>query len=816
MRSCSLSRHADELVALFAHPSPVRFLREADDIYLTAALTDMAGRASANLDPIEVQVFDPATGIGTLSGVERTSAVCQLPAYLELKRADWVGPGVAREIWWIRGCADFVGAPESRSALRALGNLIRVGRAGRRSVRVIVSGTDEVPLELNHVAASLDLSRPRQDALVVFLEQLIQDGSRLSGQSALIARALRGLDVSAVARIVTEAEAQDLSNPLQVIRDLRDRHIRKSGVVEVLAPARRFDEVGGLEHLKQWIQDRAFVFANLEHAKLAKVDPPRGVLLAGLPGCGKSLVAEVTAERVGIPLLRLDVGRLMGKYLGESERNLREALALAEAAAPCVMWIDEIEKGLSASGSEDGSGTGGRVLGHLLTWMQEGQREVFIVATANDVERLPPELLRRGRFDEMFLLGLPTSLERADILKKSVTRRGQDIEQDLLKWLASDEKTVDYSGADLDALVGAAIEDAWGHEGALLAREHFDAVFETGFVSHAKQWGDRSKAMQLKLTKHGFRPASVTAVAPLRAVRRRVLGEHLPPPSLQRFIAAPAVVVRWEVEGETFTLHFQSEASERVARLGLGPLNFVFEADSITTYAVLRGVDCVRLEPRVDSGNGRAPLAWAPRRDADMVCTCQNDGTVEIVYNTVAGVSVRARITPVERNEGSAKSALDATGRGPGSVPLDGTSRKEARLPQRKSPASSTAVPTRPAAPSNPFGLPEWVRGRIEADGQFSVKWSRWTLSFVVEGDDLQANHLVDGVHVCSYSVAVRLNASGRPLFECSKPSPATHERFTLPADFSVLVSSTPATDALVKYRAGGRAQEMPATVTSA
>ena len=798
----------------------MRFLREADEIYLTAALTNMVESAREGPDPIEVQVFDPATGISTLAGVERTSAVRQLAAYLELKQADWISPKMIRELWWIRGCAEIALTQESRSGLRALGNLIRRGRAKRGPVRIIVSGADEVPTELNHVAATLNLSRPRQEELVAFLAQAVPPRSRLSGQSALIARALRGLDVSAVARIIAEAESQDLSNPLQVIRDLRDRHIRRSGVVEVLAPTRRFDEVGGLEHLKRWIQERAFVFANLEHAKLAKVDPPRGVLLAGLPGCGKSLVAEVTAERFGIPLLRLDVGRLMGKYLGDSERNLRDALALAEAAAPCVMWIDEIEKGLSGSGSEDGSGTGGRVLGHLLTWMQEGQREVFIVATANDIERLPPELLRRGRFDEMFLLGLPTDVERADILKKSVVRRGQDVEQDLLAWLADDKQTAGYSGADLDALVAAAIEDAWGQQGALLAREHFDAVFATGFVSHAKQWGDRSTAMQSKLAKHGFRPASVTDKAPLRPERKRVLGEHLPPPALRRFIAAPAVAVRWDIEGDTFTLHFQSEASERVARLGVGRLNAVFEADALTTYAVLRGKDCVRLEPRPENDRGRSRSPRAPRRDAAMVCVCRDDGGVDLEYFTSTSALVRARIESLAHREEPVRPASSAAGRPKNRAPrVESSTGRTAPSGGRQS-----AAPVVPSVlgdmgatrglGTNRSRMPTWVGSPLEAGGALSLNWGRWTLYFILVGAVLRVQHLVDGDLLSTYSVGVALGDDGRSVFACSQPSPATHEDFLIPAFFEVFVPATPADAVLVKYVLSGRQQVVQAQVT--
>lgn len=641
MRPCSLEAHAAELAGIFQHPSPVRFLREADDVYLSAALTGMVEHAMQAQEAVDVQVFDPATGISTLAGVEVVRGVRQLSAYLELKRAESNRPPFTQRLWWIRGCAALVLEQDSRSAIRALGNLLRTRHGGRGRIRILVSGADEIPVDLAPVAASMDLSRPRRTALLHFLDQVLGEASSLRNHRTDIARALQGLDASSIVRILEEADAEASVDPVQVVRDLRDRHIGRSGVVEVLASKRRFEDVGGLEHLKQWLKERAFVFEHLEHARLAKVDPPRGVLLAGLPGCGKSLVAEVTSACFGIPLLRLDVGRLMGKYLGESERNLREALAIAEAASPCVMWIDEIEKGLSGAASDEGGGTSSRVFGHLLTWMQEGRREVFIVATANDVDRLPPELLRRGRFDEMFLLDLPTAAERGQILEGSMERRGQGSDAKLMSWLKNDKVTKSYSGADLDALVAAAIEEAWRRRGAPLARVHFETVIRGGFVSHATQWGARSALMRAKLAKHGFRPASVSRKAPLRLKPQPALGDQLPA-SLRKFTAPMPVVVHWKMQAAPLTIHFQSEGSQRIARLGTGSSASVFEDAAIATYSVVRKGNAVHLGRRSSRGSARPSADQVRLRPTGIDFVVNANGDAEIECTGVGRTRVRA------------------------------------------------------------------------------------------------------------------------------------------------------------------------------
>lgn len=214
------------------------------------------------------------------------------------------------------------------------------------------------------------------------------------------------------------------------------------------------DAVGGLDLLKTWLTQRRSAFSVA--ARKYGVPPPKGVLLVGVPGCGKSLTAKAVSTAWSVPLLRCDLNGLKGKFVGESEANLRRALRTAEAVSPCVLWLDEIEKALqgATSGSADG-GVSADALGTILSWMQERQGQVFVVATANDVSSLPPELLRKGRFDDIFWVDLPSPTERVAILQAALKQYGRTLPQAALVSVAA--STVDFTGAELAALVPDAL-----------------------------------------------------------------------------------------------------------------------------------------------------------------------------------------------------------------------------------------------------------------------------------------------------------------------------------------------------------------------
>ncbi len=246
-----------------------------------------------------------------------------------------------------------------------------------------------------------------------------------------------------------------------VIRE-KENIIKKSGYLEYYHPKEEIKDVGGLNNLKDWLIKRGRGFD--KGAKDYGLTYPRGILLLGIPGTGKSLTAKAIGNLWHFPLLRLDMGKIFGGIVGESEKNIREALNIAEAIAPSILWIDEIEKGMSgiaSSGSTDG-GTTARVLGTFLTWMQEKTKPVFVVATANDISQLPPELLRKGRVDEIFFVDLPTQKEREEIIKIHLKKKGRNPDKFDVSEIAKESKG--YSGAELEEVIKEALFQAYDEE----------------------------------------------------------------------------------------------------------------------------------------------------------------------------------------------------------------------------------------------------------------------------------------------------------------------------------------------------------------
>lgn len=269
-----------------------------------------------------------------------------------------------------------------------------------------------------------------------------------------------------------------------VIRE-KENVIKKSGYLEYYHPKETMTDVGGLSNLKDWLVKRGRGFD--KGAKEFGLTYPRGILLLGIPGTGKSLTAKAIGNEWHFPLLRLDMGKIFGGIVGESERNIREALNIAEAIAPSILWIDEIEKGMSgfsSSGSTDG-GTTARVLGTFLTWMQEKEKPVFVVATANDISQLPPELLRKGRVDEIFFVDLPTEAEREEIIKIHLKKKNRNPEKFDSKKLSKISKG--FSGAELEEVVKEALFQAYDKEREIQDSDIEEAIAKTFPLSRTMQ-----------------------------------------------------------------------------------------------------------------------------------------------------------------------------------------------------------------------------------------------------------------------------------------------------------------------------------------
>lgn len=270
---------------------------------------------------------------------------------------------------------------------------------------------------------------------------------------------------------------------------LKKRALARSGLLELVDSKIDIDQIGGLEQLKSWLRNKKYIIEHLPQAQKLGISPPKGVLLAGMPGCGKSMSAKAASSLFNVPLFRLDIGSLMGKFVGESEANMKAALKVAEQASPCVLWIDELEKAFSGINGAGGSTEiTTRLFGYFLTWMQEKPGAVFVVATANDISTIPPELLRRGRFDEIFYVNLPSERERKQIFhvktkQLKTTPRGLDLAE--LATLSEG-----FSGADIECVVNDALESLFRSNESILTqaliKKHIDLITPISIVLKEK------------------------------------------------------------------------------------------------------------------------------------------------------------------------------------------------------------------------------------------------------------------------------------------------------------------------------------------
>lgn len=372
--------------------------------------------------------------------------------------------------------------------VRQLRDLVAPFKAARKTA-VILSPVLKIPPELEKDLTVLDLDLPNEEELLRVLDDTVEqvrDNPRvevsLEGDAReRIVKALNGLTRSeaenALAKVVVTNSRLDPQD-VELLLAEKEQIIRKSGMLEFYSTPERFGSVGGLDQLKAWLRQRGKAFS--ESAKTFGLPNPRGLLLVGVPGCGKSLTAKAVAAEWQMPLLKFDLGKVFAGLVGESEENMRRAVRMAEAVAPCVLWIDEIEKGLAgARGGQGDSGVGARVFGTLLTWMEENTKQVFTIATANDVEGLPPELLRKGRFDEVFFIDLPAPQERANILAIHLAKHHRDYREfDLPRHVAA---TDGFSGAELEQVVVSALYQAFaeGEETTLNDRHLERAAAET-------------------------------------------------------------------------------------------------------------------------------------------------------------------------------------------------------------------------------------------------------------------------------------------------------------------------------------------------
>jgi adenylate kinase family enzyme len=353
---------------------------------------------------------------------------------------------------------------------------------------LIVSPVAEIPVELEKEMTLLSFPLPTLQELSDLLDRIIAEVKQFSqvrieldtaGRNRLLQAAV-GLTLgeaeNVFAKIIVKDERLTGDDVHEVFAE-KQQIIRKNGLLEYCAAEEPLSNVGGVSALKEWLKKRSIAFT--DEARQFGLPAPKGVLLLGVQGCGKSLCAKAIADLWELPLLRFDMGRMFGSLVGSSEENVRRAIAVAESVAPVILWVDEIDKafaGTQASGVSDG-GTAARVFGTFLTWLSEKSAPVFVVATANDISHLPPELMRKGRLDEMFFVDLPTQEERQEIFAIHLRKRGRAVENYHLVHLADESRH--FSGAEIEQAIISALYDAFSERVELETRHILEAIHQT-------------------------------------------------------------------------------------------------------------------------------------------------------------------------------------------------------------------------------------------------------------------------------------------------------------------------------------------------
>lgn len=378
--------------------------------------------------------------------------------------------------------------------IRKIKDLVQNLKNSHHRKTIIAVGYDKfIPDDLQKDILIEEFDLPDENELLVILQKLIEDNkdnSKLFIESndhilKRLAKAALGLTSAEAENAFALALVHDGKideNDIEYITNEKKQIIKQSGVLEFISSKLKMSDVGGLENLKEWLYKRSDSWS--DEAARYNVPNPKGLLITGVPGCGKSLTAKSVSSIWNLPLLRLDIGSLFEGLVGSSERNMRNAIATAEAISPCVLWIDEIEKAFAGIGSSGDSGTSTRVFGTFLSWMQDKEKFVFVIATANRIESLPPELMRKGRFDEIFFVDLPAESERREILRIHLKKRLNEVNSspelhtddfldDLIK------RTNTLTGAEIEQLIIAALFEAYSEKRKAVKTDFYNAITNT-------------------------------------------------------------------------------------------------------------------------------------------------------------------------------------------------------------------------------------------------------------------------------------------------------------------------------------------------
>ena len=454
---------AAEIEVLIRARYPLIYVQTSEEMRVLPVLLEIAGRRGKKVFEWSYSTGIIPAGTNIQSQKSRNAATKDPLAAL-----DQVMDQVEPAIFVFKDFHPFL-AKSNFAVIRKLKDIALHLKNSFKTV-ILISPVLEIPTELDKEITLLNFPLPTKEELGTLLDRILLDVRLLrqvsielddAGRDRLLQAAL-GLTLGEAENVFAKIIVKDARLSGEDVNDVfaeKQQIIRKSGLLEYYATSESFGSVGGMTILKDWLVKRSAAFT--AEARAFGLPAPKGMLLLGVQGCGKSLCAKAISNLWQLPLLRFDMGRMFGSLVGSSEENVRRAIAVAESVAPAILWVDEIDKafaGSQGSGSSDG-GTTARVFSTFLTWLSEKTAPVFVVATANDISHLPPELLRKGRLDEIFFVDLPGEPERAEIFRVHIAKRGRPTESFDLPALA--QAATDFSGAEIEEAINSALYEAF-------------------------------------------------------------------------------------------------------------------------------------------------------------------------------------------------------------------------------------------------------------------------------------------------------------------------------------------------------------------
>lgn len=436
---------------------PIIYINDYDFIRMDEIIYETIGNRTA-------REWSPATGVVNFENKEKLEENMSLADFL---RAEYDRNKTQERYIILKEIEDYIDQPDVKTLLMLLAQR-KLYDPNFNTTFFIVSSVVNVPEAIRQFVSYLSIELPKDEEI----KKLIDDHVKVNNDvefdkrkeiNALIP-SLRGMTAFEIDRTLDMAMSKNgnlTASDRELINQQKKQMVKNSGLLELVNSKVGIKDIGGMGVLKSYLEKKAYVMNHITRAKADYgVKMPKGVFIVGMPGCGKSLCAKAAAAEFKAPLLKLDMGSMMGKYVGESEGNLRKAIKIAEAAAPCILWIDEVEKAFSGVGS-DSSEVVTRMFGYLLGWLQDKESSVYVIATANNAEKLPPELKRKGRFDEIFCVNLPNKEEREEIFKVHLGRfEGKNKVNLKAKPEDLAKITEGFNGADIEAVVSETVEQA--------------------------------------------------------------------------------------------------------------------------------------------------------------------------------------------------------------------------------------------------------------------------------------------------------------------------------------------------------------------